>query len=122
MKCNFIKTDGTGCNANCVGGSEYCFNHNPDYSEKKQLAVAKGGLNRKLYGVYGERIEINSPSDIRKIISEVINGVWTGQIPSNQPANTIGFLSRCWLDANEQSDIVTRIESMEQKLEEIKRN
>ncbi len=76
MKCKSVKTDETECNANCVRGSDYCFSHNPDYSNEKQLAVTKGGLNRKLYGVYGERIEINSPSDIRKIVSEAINGVY----------------------------------------------
>ena len=121
MICKVIKPDGIPCQANAIENSDYCFSHNPEYSEQKQLAVTKGGLNRKHYEVYGESVEINTPLDIRKMLSEVINGVWTGKIPSNQPANTIGFLSRCWLDANEQSDIADRIEKVEQLLEEIKK-
>lgn len=121
MMCKFIKPDGASCQANATDGSEYCFSHNPEYSEQKQLAVIKGGLNRKHYEAYGDRIEINTPLDVKKMLAEVINGVWTGKIPSNQPANTIGFLSRCWLDANEQSDIVNRIETVEKLLEEIKK-
>jgi len=117
MRCNYIKPDGNLCGANPIKDSVYCFNHNPDYSEQKQLAVTKGGLNRKHYEAYGEIIEINDPLDIKNILAKVINGVWTGTIPSNQPANTIGFLSRCWLDANEQSSVVNRIENIEKQLE-----
>jgi len=114
--CIFIKPDGNPCEANSLKGSDYCFSHDPTTQEAKLLAVTKGGLNRKLYEVYGEPLTLEEPSDIKKLLSNVINGIWTGTIPASQPANSIGFLSRCWLDAYQISEIENRLKSIEEKL------
>jgi len=58
--CKFIKPDGASCQANATDGSDYCFSHNPEYSEQKQMAVIKGGLNRKHYEAV--RISLIVPS------------------------------------------------------------
>src|SRR3989344_6697519 len=113
--CIFIKPDGNPCEANSLKGSDYCFSHDPTTQEAKLLAVTKGGLNRKLYEVYGEPLTLEEPSDIKKLLSNVINGIWTGTIPASQPANSIGFLSRCWLDAYQISEIENRLKSIEEK-------
>lgn len=112
-KCKKIKPDGGQCRANALKNSDFCFSHSPEYAEKKALATRKGGLNRKLYGVYGNEIQIKSPKDVKRLLSDVINGVWTGQMPANQPANTLGFLARCWLDAHEKGELLERIENIE---------
>jgi|SRR3989344_110374 len=114
--CTYIKPDGSQCQANPIRGSNLCFSHNPNCTRDKTDAVTKGGQNRKLYGIYGDKLQLDTPQDIRKLISETINGVWTGIIPASQPANTIGFLSRCFLDAYDAGELEERIKRLEEKV------
>ena len=120
MKCKYIKEDGKQCRANATNGSDYCFNHNPDYEDEKALAVKRGGQNRKLYGVYGEIVKIETPEDIKSLLAEVINLVKSGKMSASQPANSIAYLSRCWLDAHEASEVEARLSDIENKLEQLK--
>jgi len=117
MKCAYIKPNGEQCNANAIHESGLCFSHDPEYAKEKALAVANGGLNRKHYETYGEALTLETPQDIKKLLAEVINQLWTGKMPSNQPANSIGFLSRCFLDAHEASEVEKRLDSLEDRLE-----
>lgn len=119
-KCNFIKQDGLQCEANSILDSDLCFTHNPAMQESKMIAVTKGGLNRKHYESYGDDLLLETTSDIKRLLGEVINGVWTGKIPANQPANTFGFLARCWIDANQAMEFEDRLDVLEKKLEKLK--
>ncbi|MDD5415389.1 MAG: hypothetical protein PHE48_00070 [Candidatus Daviesbacteria bacterium] len=105
MKCSQIKPNGIQCGANAIKGSSLCFTHDPAYQDKKREAVIKGGLNRRFFKAYGEAVEITKTKDLKKLLGEAINGVWTGKIPSSQPATAIGFLSRCWMEANDKSKL-----------------
>ena len=116
MKCAYIKPDGKQCNANATLNSNYCFSHNPDYAKQKALAVSRGGLNRKHYEAYGEALIIETPQDIKKLLGKVINHLWTGKMPSQNPANSIGFLARCFLSAHEASEVETRLTTLEDRL------
>lgn len=120
MQCQFIKQDGFQCEANATSGSGLCFTHNPELQEAKMMAVTKGGLNRKHYKAYGESLVLEKPSDIKKLLSDTINGVWTGKIPATQPANTIGFLARCWIDTHQTMEFEERMDALEKKLEKLK--
>jgi len=120
MKCTFIKSDNQPCQAQAMNGSEFCFRHDPNSKELQLVASSKGGANRKLFKSYGEKIEIKSPKDVMELIGLTISGVWSGEIPAGQPANTIGFLSRCYLDVYEKTEIEERISKLEEKIEEIK--
>jgi hypothetical protein len=119
MKCVYIKANGEPCEANAVGNSSYCFSHSPEYRKEKALAVQKGGLNRKLIQVYGDEVEIRTPQDIKNLLADSINLVWTGKMPANQPANSIAYLCRCWLDAHEVTEITLRLDAIEKKLTEV---
>lgn len=103
--------------ANAVRGSDLCFSHDPSLKEQKVRAVTKGGLNRRHYQVYGKPMSLKTPDDVKNLLNEVINKVWTGEMPSNQPANTIGFLARCFLDAHEAGDVEKRLEKLEKLAE-----
>ena len=117
MNCKFIKPDGAICKAKAIKGSDYCFSHNPDFIEQKIEAVTKGGLNRRSIDIYGEELNLETARDIKKLISKTINLIWTGKMQTSSPANSIGFLARVFLDAQERSDIEIRIEELEKKLE-----
>ncbi len=116
MKCNYLKEDGVPCEANAIKGSSLWISHNPDTADLKALAVSRGGQNRKLMAEYGEALEIQSPTDIKNLLAMTISGVWTGKIPANQPANTIGFLARCYLDACEISELEERLNKIESSI------
>lgn len=60
-------------------------------------------------------MDINSPEDIKNFLAKVINGVWSQEVPI--PVGTsMGFLSRCWLDAYEKTDMEVRLKKVEAKL------
>lgn len=115
-QCSFVKTDKTLCNAKPVKGSSLCFRHNPLLQEAQLVASSKGGQNRRLQGVYGQGIALKTPDDIQSFLATVINGVWIGDIPV-QVGSSMGFLTRCWLDAYEAATIVPKIEEIKRLLE-----
>lgn len=118
MKCQFIKSDNTQCKANHIRNSLFCFRHDPETKTAGSIASSRGGQNRALQGVYGTEIRLKCPSDIRKFIGVVINGVWTGQVPV-PVGSSMGFLTRCWLDAHEATEVQTRLDNLEKKLDSL---
>lgn len=114
--CAYIKTDGTNCQTYHTTNSLYCFRHNPDNKKKSLLASKKGGENRRLQAVFGSPVKIESAADVKIFLGLVINSVWTGQAPV--PVGTaMGFLTRCWLDAYDKSEIEKKINDLEQRLQ-----
>lgn len=111
MKCQLSK-----CNAYSIKDSNYCFRHNPDKKQEQLIASTKGGQNRVLQGVYGEEIQLNTPQDIKYFLGTVISGVWSGKVPV-PVGSSMGFLTRCWLDAHEASELEKKIETLEERLQ-----
>ncbi len=115
-QCSFIKANKTLCNAKPVKGSTLCFRHNPLFQEAQLVASSKGGRNRRLQGVYGHDITLKTPDDIQLFLGTVINAVWTGKVPV-PVGSSMGFLTRCWLDAHEATEVQIRLDNLEKKLE-----
>jgi len=115
MKCQYVKQDGTSCQAYQTEGSLYCFRHDPDNKEKGLLASKKGGENRRLQEVYGEPVELRSAEDVKTFLGLVISSVWTGQAPV-QLGTSMGFLTRCWLDAYDKTEIEKKLNDLEERL------
>jgi hypothetical protein len=118
MKCKYIKSNKEQCQAQAIHNSEYCFRHDQSKKVLQLAASQKGGEARKLVQVYGEAIKIETPQDIKVLLGLVIKGVWEGRIPAGQPANTIGFLARCFLDAYEKSELEERLLNLEKRIGE----
>lgn len=119
-QCEYILENGSRCQANAVMDSTLCFSHDPNLTEAKMIAVKKGGENRRLYQSYGEAISLETPADIKKLMGDTINLILTGKMPSNQPANSIAYMAKTWLDAHEASEYEDRLEALEKKLEKLK--
>jgi len=114
--CAYIKENGVTCQAFQIDGSQYCFRHDPDSKEKRLLASRKGGENRRLQDQFGEPVALQSAEDVKTFLGLVINSVWTGQAPV--PLGTsMGFLTRCWLDAYDKSEIEKKLNDLEQRLQ-----
>jgi hypothetical protein len=118
MNCCFIKPNKTNCHAQALKGKELCFTHDPDSSTQRQLAHRNGGLARQHYQSYLRvPIQLKNPKDIQALIEITLNSILCGNMPANNPGNTIGFLSHCWLDAYEKGEIHDRLSKMEEQLE-----
>ncbi|MCR4324917.1 MAG: hypothetical protein NUV69_04505 [Candidatus Curtissbacteria bacterium] len=115
MKCQKLLGDNRKCRAFAQKGKDYCFRHDPDQADNALFASQKGGENRSLRGIYGKNVKIESPEDVKVFLGKVINGVWAGGVPV-QVGSSMGFLSRCWLDAYDASDVTKRIDGIEEKI------
>ena len=121
MKCIFIKDANIQCKANAQLNSDYCFTHDPNKKDERALAVMKGGLAPKKTRLnFEEEISLNDATDAKNLLSKIISGVWTGQIPATPIANTLGFLIRCFLDAYDKADVELRITELERKVDQKK--
>lgn len=111
-RCKFIKTDEKQCEAWAMTDSDFCFTHNPDTKEEKQLAVTKGGKSPKRNYNPLEPIEIESTKDVVELISQTINEVRLGEI-NIRVANCIGFLSGHLIKALEVANLEERVAKVE---------
>lgn len=115
MICKKTLDSGLQCRAFAQKRNDFCFRHDPKQLENALVASQKGGENRVLKGVYGETVIIDSPEDVKKFLGMVINAVWADDVPV-QVGSSMGFLTRCWLDAFEASDINKRLDEIERKI------
>ena len=114
MKCEFIKPDGTKCEANAIRDSEFCYFHNPDISdEEKREAQSNGGKTKAL--TLKEPLPplaLAKPSDAVLLIADTISRVRAGTLDI-RTANCLGFLSDKLLKAFETSQLNDRMEIIE---------
>lgn len=120
MKCKANKKDGNRCNANSMRGSEYCFRHNNEVKEEAHKASSNGGKAKRQYHKLGEKMKIETPKDIKKLMAEAINSLWTGNMPASNPAGSLGYLAKTFLEAHDKSELEKRVEELEKRIERIK--
>jgi len=118
MKCEFIKPDGTKCEAYAVKGSEFCYFHNPDISdEEKREAQSNGGKTKAL--TLKEplpELVLAEPADTVLLIADTISRVRAGKLDI-RTANCLGFLSDKLLKAFEVSQLNGRVEIIERVIQ-----
>ncbi|MBI2085957.1 hypothetical protein HYT74_01300 [Candidatus Daviesbacteria bacterium] len=115
MQCQYIKEDGEQCGAMSIKEATFCFSHNPETQQDKQLAVTKGGYASKKTVLALVPLEIKTPQQVVDLLESTINSVRSGEIPPNI-ANTIGYLAGHMLKALEVSDMDQRVEMIESVL------
>ena len=113
MQCSCIKKNKDRCKAQAIQGTDRCFRHHPDKKQDAIIASQKGGLARLHYQSYHSPIQLSSPQDVQKLLNITINSLLQGKMPSNNPANSIAYLSRCWLDAYEKGEVIERLNNLE---------
>jgi len=121
MKCEFIKPDGTKCEAHAIKDSEFCYFHNPDISdEEKRKAQSNGGKTKAL--TLKEplpELVLAEPADAVLLIADTISRVRAGTLDI-RTANCLGFLSDKLLKAFETSRLNDRLEVIERVILEKK--
>jgi len=108
------------CQAYVITGSKFCFRHDSKQSSKARTASSKGGNARKTYIHLDHSISIKTPEDIKKLMALSLNKLLSGEMHASNPANSLGYLSKVFLEAYDKSDLEVRIVDIEKKLLEIK--
>lgn len=117
--CKFIKSNKEQCQANAMKGSKFCFTHNPETKEAKQIAVTRGGRSPKKNYNPLTPVEITDNKSVVNLLIATVNEVRAGEIDL-RVANCIGFLSGHLLRALEISELEGRVETIERVILERK--
>jgi len=103
-------------------GGQWCYVHNPDLEEERQRNNSKGGRRA---GRGRPQTEIARICDR---IEEIAEGILSGQIDKGKGAVAGQLLNyvlgglRIGLQAREQEELVSRLETLEEQLEARKRS
>jgi hypothetical protein len=116
--CSGIRVDGGRCKAQAMRNSEWCINHHPDQAELRKRRASKGG---KRGGRGRPVVELGAlrdeNADIRRRLleGELLPGVAAVAVQSiNTDIRAVGAA----LKAREQEELVERLQSLEEALEE----
>lgn len=99
MQCKAIKPDGNQCKGYTINGSDYCYCHS------KQNKKIKGVGNKKTKPKFGIKTKIKNPEDVKNLMEKAINAIWTGRMQTTNPASSLGYLSRIFLDAYDKAEL-----------------
>ena len=120
MRCKAKKLDGTKCKAHAIRGGRYCFRHDKTIKKQALEASSSGGKARRQYHLLGNRMQIKTPDDIKRLMAKAINKLWTGKMPANNPAGSLGYLAKIFLDAYDKSELELRVEQLEKRIDQEK--
>ena len=122
MICRGTKSDGTNCAANAMGGSKYCFTHNPETKEQHLAATRKGGSVSPKSGtkVTLPRIPIDSPEAIISILDDAINRLRVAHEDGSMDAyttNAISNLSGKLMEAYKLVKVTGKLKEMQETID-----
>jgi hypothetical protein len=117
--CKQVKADGAQCSAKAMGGSPFCFFHDPNSAQRRQEARERGG-HSKLIRIppemrVEEPVDLQTANDVRVLLSDTITRLRRGQLDC-KVSSTIGYLAQIGLRAIEQHEIEDRLTRIEEKL------
>jgi hypothetical protein len=111
--CSGIKADGGRCKAQAISNSGWCFNHHPDYEERRRRRGSKGGKRggRGRPSAELTRLQARFEDLAEKVLSgEVERGI--GAV-AGQLLNGARACIRDAMAAREQEEILARLEELE---------
>jgi len=120
MKCKAKRADGGQCQANTIHRGQYCFRHNKEMQPEALQASSNGGKGKRQHTYLGKPMRLKTPEDIKRLMARSINKLWSGEMPASNPAGSLGYLAKIFLEAYEKSELEIRLEAVEKRLEEIK--
>ena len=115
--CQQSKPDGRKCHAHAIGGSNYCFFHDPEKSAERQAARRAGGSKHKVAVLSSSAPEARllDARDVVKLLAETINQVRRGEIDP-KIANAVGYLGGLLLKALHETELETRLATLEEAI------
>jgi len=114
-RCEYIRPDGSHCEAKKMLGSRFCFFHNPEVIAKRLDARRRGGLARhgstKELGIY----EIRRPIDILQVLQDCLNETVSLEASASK-SKTIAYIAQVLIRGFEASEIENRLRSLEERV------
>jgi hypothetical protein len=116
-KCSAIKADNGRCKVEAMPGSEWCWNHHPDYAAARRHRATKGG---KRGGRGRPQTEL---ANIKQRLSDLADEVLAGEVDkgvaavASQVLNVYLRAVSVELSVREQLELVERLEALEQPKE-----
>ncbi len=111
--CSGIKADGGRCRAQAIRGSEWCFNHHPDYEQQRRQRASKGG---KRGGRGRPQVEL---ADLKGKLSALADDVLEARVSRSNAAVAAQVLNvylravSVELKVVEQRELIERLEALE---------
>jgi hypothetical protein len=111
--CSGIKADGGRCRAQAIRGSEWCFNHHPDYEQQRRQRASKGG---KRGGRGRPQVEL---ADLKGKLSALADDVLEARVSRSNAAVAAQILNvylravSVELKVVEQRELIERLEALE---------
>lgn len=122
MECQANRRNGERCKGHAMAGSDFCFTHNPNMTDRRNAARKKGGSQGKARTLTADAppVPLASPNDVESLLAETINQTRRGELDA-KTANTIGYLSGVLLKAMEYGRLADEIAELKQLVEEKER-
>jgi hypothetical protein len=116
--CSGIRADGGRCKAQAIRGSDYCFNHHPDYEEERRRRASRGGKRGGRGRPVSElaRLQARFEDLANKVLSEEVERA--SAAVACQLLNGARACVRDALAAREQEELIDRLEALEGALEQ----
>ncbi len=116
-QCSGIKASGGRCGAQAIRGSQWCFNHHPDYEEQRRRRASRGG---KRGGRGRPQVELADIKDqLRELATDVMEGNANraNAAVASQVLNVYLRAVSVELKAREQLELIERLEELEELIE-----
>lgn len=111
--CRGTNRDGSPCSARALPGEPWCVWHHPDRSDQRDQWNRAGGRARSNQARARKQLPADfNATDLRATLAATIGQALSGAVAPGV-ATSVASLARAWLAANEQADLVERIEALE---------
>lgn len=121
-KCRYVSSNGVGCLAYAVKGSEYCFFHDPSpaAAAKRKRSLMKGAKLSKRDGLASwANHPIETMAELKGALSELFNAGISGDITTNR-LSSLASVANALSKAIEESGLEDRIEDLEKLAKELR--
>jgi hypothetical protein len=114
-RCTAIKASGDRCKGRAIGGSEWCYNHDPDHADERRRHGAKGGKR----GGRGRRSQQAELADIKERLSDLADDVLEEKVDKgvgavvSQILNTYIRVVAVALKVRETEELEERLQRLE---------
>lgn len=113
--CKATRVDGTPCRALAMLGESYCFWHgHPERAADARRKGTASSAARKNAVIQTDKVEIDDPETLKRVLSAVIGGLKTGQLAPPR-ANALISALRVGLSLAEIGALEKRIKALEEK-------
>ena len=114
-RCTAIKPTGERCKGRAIGGSEWCWNHDPDHAEERRRHGSKGGKRG------GRGRPQHETEAIKVLLEDLTERVLSGELETG-PAAVANQLINTRLRALEQERKIKETQVLEARIEALEAN